>query len=62
VKLVTHLHLVLRSKNEWSYMSTSPIRHQLKALGQLYLYLSSFFHSLRSVSGVPRLSIELEVL
>jgi hypothetical protein len=26
VKLTTHLHLVPRSKNEWSYMSTLPIR------------------------------------
>jgi hypothetical protein len=26
VKLTTHLHLVSRSKNEWSYTSTSPIR------------------------------------
>jgi hypothetical protein len=26
VKLTTHLHLVLRSKNEWSYISTPPIR------------------------------------
>jgi len=25
VKLTTHLHLVLRSKNAWSYTSTSPI-------------------------------------
>jgi hypothetical protein len=33
VKLTTHLHLVPRSKNEWSYTSTPPIRLQ----GQLYL-------------------------
>jgi len=26
VKLTTHLHLVPRSKNEWSYTSTPPIR------------------------------------
>jgi hypothetical protein len=26
VELTTHLHLVPRSKNEWSYISTSPIR------------------------------------
>jgi hypothetical protein len=26
VKLITHLHLVPRSKNEWSYTSTPPIR------------------------------------
>jgi hypothetical protein len=26
VKLATHLHLVPRSKNEWSYTSTPPIR------------------------------------
>jgi hypothetical protein len=26
VKLTTHLHLVQRSKNEWSYTSTPPIR------------------------------------
>jgi len=25
-KLTTQLHLVLRSKNEWSYTSTHPIR------------------------------------
>jgi hypothetical protein len=26
VKLTTHLHLELRSKNEWSYTSTPPVR------------------------------------
>jgi hypothetical protein len=26
VRLTTHLHLVPRSKNEWSYTSTPPIR------------------------------------
>jgi len=26
VKLTTHLHLVPRSKNAWSYTSTPPIR------------------------------------
>jgi hypothetical protein len=26
VKLTTHSHLMLRSKNEWSYISTPPIR------------------------------------
>jgi hypothetical protein len=26
VKLITHLYLVQRSKNEWSYTSTPPIR------------------------------------
>jgi hypothetical protein len=25
MKLITHLHLVSRSKNEWSYTSTPPI-------------------------------------
>jgi hypothetical protein len=46
VKLITHLHLVPRSKNAWSYTST-PLTHlswhgaQLKkAQGQLYLYLT----------------------
>jgi hypothetical protein len=26
MKLATHFHLVLRSKNEWSYTSTPPLR------------------------------------
>jgi len=26
VKLTTHLHIVPRSQNEWSYTSTPPIR------------------------------------
>jgi len=26
VKLTTHLHLVSKSKNAWSYISTTPIR------------------------------------
>jgi len=41
VELTTHLHLVPRSKNEWSYISTPPIRlHGVvlsQAQGQLYL-------------------------
>jgi hypothetical protein len=32
VKLTTHLHLVPRSKNEWSYTSTAPIRHHVVVL------------------------------
>jgi len=46
VKLTTHLHLVPRSKNEWNYTFTTPIRLRgvvlsfKKAHGQLYLYLS----------------------
>jgi len=43
VKLTTHLHLVLRSKNEWSYTSTPKYAFiewcLVKAQGQLYLYL-----------------------
>jgi hypothetical protein len=44
VKLTTHLHLVPRSKNEWSYTSTPPIRLHgvmlsLKAQGQFDLLL-----------------------
>jgi hypothetical protein len=45
VKLTIHFHLVQRSKNEWSYTSTPPIRlhgvvfSQKEAQGQLYLYL-----------------------
>jgi hypothetical protein len=46
VKLTTHLHLVPRSKNEWSYTSTPPIHLYgvvlFKAQGQLYLYLYYF--------------------
>jgi hypothetical protein len=45
VKLIIHLHLVPRSKNDWSYTFTPPIRlHGVvlsKAQGQLYLYLYS---------------------
>jgi hypothetical protein len=43
VKLTTHLHLVPKSKNEWSY--TSALQYasvtwcSVKAQGQLYLYL-----------------------
>jgi hypothetical protein len=41
-----HFHLVPRSKNEWSYTSTSPIRLRgvviSLAQGQLYLYLLHF--------------------
>jgi hypothetical protein len=47
VKLTTHLHLVPRSKNEWSYTSTPQYAlmawFSVKAQGQLYLYL--FFDS-----------------
>jgi hypothetical protein len=43
VKLTTHLHIVLRSKNEWSYTSTPQYAFMawflVKAQGQLYLYL-----------------------
>jgi hypothetical protein len=43
VKLTTHLLLVPRSKNAWSYTSTPPIRLPgvvvSQAQGQLYLYL-----------------------
>jgi hypothetical protein len=43
VKLTTHLHLVPRSKNEWSYTSTPPHAFMawcsVKTQGQLYLYL-----------------------
>jgi hypothetical protein len=41
VKLTTHLHLVPRSKNEWSYNSTPQYAFMVwcsvKAQGQLYL-------------------------
>jgi hypothetical protein len=43
VKLITHLHLVQRSKNEWSYTFTPPIRLHgvvLKAQGKTLLYLT----------------------
>jgi hypothetical protein len=33
VKLTTHLHLVRRSKNAWSYTSTPPIRFYGVVLG-----------------------------
>jgi hypothetical protein len=49
VKLTTHLHLLPRSNNEWSYTSTPPKRlHGVvlslkkKAQGQLYFYLWQF--------------------
>jgi hypothetical protein len=35
VKLTTHLHLLLRSKNEWSYSSTPPIRLHGVMLSQI---------------------------
>jgi hypothetical protein len=42
VKLSTHLHLVPRSKNEWSYTSTPHYAFMVwcsvKAQGQLYIY------------------------
>jgi hypothetical protein len=45
VKLTTHIHLVPRSKNAWSYTSTPPIRlHELllsEVQGQLYLLLDA---------------------
>jgi hypothetical protein len=41
MKLTTHLHLVLRSKNEWSYTSTPQYAFMawcsVKGKGQLYL-------------------------
>jgi hypothetical protein len=44
VKLTTHLHLVPRWKNEWSYTSTPQYAFRgwcsVKAQGQLYLYLT----------------------
>jgi hypothetical protein len=44
VKLTTHLHLVPRSKNEWSYTSIPQYAFMawcsVEAQGQLYLYLN----------------------
>jgi hypothetical protein len=43
MKLTTHLHLMPRSKDEWSYTSTPQYAFMawcsVKAQGQLYLYL-----------------------
>jgi hypothetical protein len=45
VKLITHLHLAPRSKNEWSYTSTPQYASMawcsVKAQGWLYLYLKT---------------------
>jgi hypothetical protein len=42
MKLTTHIHLVSRSKNDWSYTLTSQYAFMawcsVKAQGQLYLY------------------------
>jgi hypothetical protein len=49
MKLTTHLRLVPRSKNEWSYTSTPPIcLHG----GQLYIYLySQIFELCQIIKG-----------
>jgi hypothetical protein len=59
VKLITELHLVPRSKNEWSYTSTPQYAFMawfsVKAQGQLYIYFYTVFKFL-PVSPVLPLS------
>jgi hypothetical protein len=54
VKLTTHLHLVQRSKNEWSYTSTplyaSKAWSLVKAQGQLYLTFYLSFKCFRNIN------------
>jgi hypothetical protein len=54
MKLTTHFHLVLRSKNTWSYASipqyTFMAWFSVKAEGQLYLYFAFSLHLRDKVS------------
>jgi hypothetical protein len=54
IKLITHLHLVFGSKNEWRYTSTPQYTFMawcsVKAQGKLHLYLLYLQQGLRELS------------
>jgi hypothetical protein len=54
MKLTTHLHLVPRSENEWSYTSTPQYAFMVwclvKGQGQLYPYLTLYTYDIKELS------------